>query len=157
MKRRYKILLLPTFVLLTVSAYSTFALLAKENPLSMSRAKKTVLTSAPIKKRSIASVQSEQTLKFDCTKETQSAKVYTPQVFIKFENCPAVAKIQQLKLMNETNKYAAQMFRPQSNLIATDYIQLSKGENILKFEISLNDKQKKTQIIKIDRQSTEIQ
>lgn len=114
-------------------------------------------------KREIASVQNENTksLHFDCSKENQEtpqeAQVSSAQVLIKFENCQIKQTATQFKLVNQSNQYMAQIFRPSENVIVTDFIQLALGENILKFEFSLNDKQKKTQIIKIQRINSEIQ
>jgi hypothetical protein len=157
MKQRYKNLILPTFVLCILTAYSGYALLSNKNTVFIVQSHRIVSTEILQKKRGPASTQNQQTFNFDCHKETQSAKVDSPQIFIKFENCLNLSTESQIRMLNETNQYIAQIFRHDEKLIATDYIQLSKGENILKFEISLNGKQKKTQIIKIDRQNSEIQ
>jgi len=102
------------------------------------------------------------TLHFNCQSEDQSAEVPSSQVFIKFENCffyQEQIKLQttEFKLINQTNQYMAQIFQPSEDVIVTDFIQLAHGENILKFEFSLNSKQKITKTIKIQRINSEIQ
>ena len=98
-----------------------------------------------------------QTLTVGCEQSERTHQVSTSQVLLRFEGCDGEKKIVDFKLVNSTNSYMAQIFHSSENVIATDFIQLAKGENILNLEISLNDKQKKTQIIKIERISTEIQ
>lgn len=139
-------------VISTVSVYSLF--------LSKHKDEKTVArlnTEAFVNKpRGPASVVESKTLIFDCDVKNQDNKINSTVVSIHFKNCGSKQK-SDLQLVNTTNQYIAQIFYPSDQIIATDFIQLAKGENILKFEISLNDKQKKTQIIKIDRVTSEIQ
>ena len=159
MKRRYRSLILPFLFLCAISAYSAVSLIGPSYSFQKQLQHQVAdLNLTPHKKnRGIASVEQANTVTFDCDKQNQSTQLYSAQVFIKFENCQIKQKISDYKLINQTNQYMAQIFRPSAGLITTDFIQLARGENILKFEISLNDKQKKTQIIKIQRLASEIQ
>jgi len=62
-----------------------------------------------------------------------------------------VYELKDVDLMNVTNGYKAQLFKQGDESINSDFIQLDKGENVLEFNIRLNDGQTKTQIFKINR------
>ncbi len=155
-KKRFKALIFPIIFLCTISAYSSYSLIFSQKNSKSTRQKQTRVLAQP-KSRAIASVAVSKTIDFDCSQQNQVAKIASAQVFIKFKHCDSKQKNAEFKLVNQTNKYMAQIFRPSYDLITTDFIQLARGENILKLEISLNGEQKKTQIIKIDRISSEIQ
>ena len=157
--RRYKALILPIIFLCAMTSYSAYSLFRPNDRLFLNKKKPTTDAHFIQKKnkRGIASIKKTNTINFDCNKENQPIKVDSPQVLIKFENCQTGPKVAQYSLINQTNQYMAQIFKPTGNIIVTDFIQLARGENILKFEISLNDKQKKTQTIKIERRTSEIQ
>lgn len=59
-------------------------------------------------------------------------------------------KVVSYNMRNISNGYAAEIFKNKNNL-STDYIQIQSGENIIEFEISLNDGQKISKKIKISR------
>ncbi len=100
----------------------------------------------------------ETTLKLDCqdlfvdsTKLT-SASVSSDHVILKFSRCNStLTQIKKIELINKTNGYNAQLFKLNKAELNSDFIQLDKGVNQLEFEISLNDGQKKLQILKIQR------
>lgn len=159
MKPSFKSLLYPFLILCVVTAYSVLSLFYPEKiALNFKKSQPELVQLAQFKdRRQIASVEEMQTLTVGCEQSDRTHQVSTSQVLLRFESCGDEKRIVDFKLVNSTNSYMAQIFHSAENVIATDFIQLAKGENILNLEISLNDKQKKTQIIKIERISTEIQ
>jgi hypothetical protein len=161
--QKYAPFILPVLFLMFMSAYSVSAILsprwAFEHRLGQNKHvdQSEIEILMPQKSRNIASIENKSTIMFDCAKENQTAKVYSQLVYIKFQNCLTRHKIEDYKLVNETNLYMAQFFKPSASLVSTDFIQLARGENILKFEISPNDEQKITKTIKIERLPFEIQ
>lgn len=159
MKPSYKSLLYPFLILCVVTVYSVLSLFYPGKiAFNFKKSQHELVQLAQLKdRRQIASVEEMQTLKVGCEQSDRTHQVTTSQVLLRFEGCENENRIVDFKLVNSTNSYMAQIFHSAENVIATDFIQLAKGENILNLEISLNDKQKKTQIIKIERISTEIQ
>lgn len=150
----------PVVILCIVTVYSFFSLFYPEKIASyFKKTNRGLVQFAEVKQsRTVASVQQLKPLIINCVDQFDTQiQVTTSQVLLNFKDCEDQIKIDDIKLVNQTNSYMAQIFRSSQNTIATDFIQLAKGENILNFEISLNGKQKKTQIIKIERISTEIQ
>jgi hypothetical protein len=150
-----KQLIFPFLFLCATSVVSAYSLFMKK-PVGAKVAAQITSETLAKKSRAPAAVAEPKTLIFDCDLKNQDSKISATVVSIQFKNC-GTKKKSNVQLMNTTNQYMAQIFHPSDEIIATDFIQLAKGENILKFEISLNDKQKKTQIIKIDRVTSEIQ
>lgn len=100
----------------------------------------------------------ETTLKLDCqdlfvtNSRNTSASVSSDHVILKLSRCAdQFAQIKKIELINKTNGYNAQLFKLNRADFNSDFIQLDKGLNQLEFEISLNDGQKKSQILKIQR------
>lgn len=150
----------PLVILCIVTAYSFFSLFYPEKIASFfKKSNRGLVQFAEVKQsRTLASVQQLQPLIINCADQFETyIQVTTSQVLLNFKDCENQVKADDIKLVNQTNLYMAQIFRSSQSTLATDFIQLAKGENILNFEISLNGKQKKTQIIKIERISTEIQ
>jgi hypothetical protein len=158
-KPSLKSLLYPFLILCVVTVYSVLSLFYPEKiALNFKKSQTGLVQLEQLKdQRQIASVEEMQTLTVGCEQPGRTHQVSTSQILLRFEDCENEKKIVDFKLVNSTNSYMAQIFHSAANVIATDFIQLAKGENILNLEISLNDKQKKTQIIKIERISTEIQ
>lgn len=159
MRQDYKVLIFPFLFLCATSTYFAYAFFYSSISIATTKNETTleVINSDKNQSRGIASISNSQRISIDCQATNSVQAVDTEQVFIKFENCDELPITAELKLINTTNQYMAQLFHPMKGAITTDFIQLAKGENILKFEISLIDKQKKTQIIKIDRILTENQ
>ncbi len=158
-KLSLKSFILPTIILCILTLYSVFSLLYPEKIVFSFKktAREPVQVAASKKNRQIASLNEQQSIVVKCGQLDKKIQVTSSQVLMRFQDCENEKKITEFKLVNTTNSYMAQIFHSSDNNIATEFIQLSKGENILNLEISLNDKQKKTQIIKIERISTEIQ
>ena len=100
----------------------------------------------------------ETSLKLDCqdlfveNSKLTSASVSSDHVILKFSRCnTAFSQIKKIDLVNKTNGYNAQLFKLNKAELNSDFIQIDKGVNQLEFEISLNDGQKKLQILKIQR------
>lgn len=78
-------------------------------------------------------------------------------VMLKFKKCDSYSnkKAVSYAIKNATNGYQGHVFSgkvaSQSAQLSTDYIQLDNGENIIEFEIRLNDGQKINKKIKINR------
>ena len=111
-------------------------------------------------KRSLASVDTEVVV-LDCKQPQQKLITITSKSStLRFENCSPAFLQSKKSLTNLTNHYVAQFFesniKSKPNSFSTDFIQFEPGVNTLKFEISLNGEQKKTQTIKIERIQSEI-
>ena len=158
-KLTLKSFILPTLILCIITIYSVFSLFYPEKLVFAFKktSREPVQIAGSKKMRQIASLNEQQSIVVNCGQLDKTIQVASSQVLMKFQDCDNDKKLIEFKLVNTTNAYMAQIFHSSDNIIATDFIQLSKGENILNLEISLNDKQKKTQIIKIERISTEIQ
>lgn len=87
----------------------------------------------------------------NCGASEVQHSIDSEQVVLKLTHCGDSKYAKNVKLSNLSNEYAAQIFKSKNNDFYSDFIQLKKGENILRLEFSLNDKQNKTQIIKIHR------
>ena len=88
------------------------------------------------------------------SEHAKSASVSSNHVILKLMKCSTSIhgfRITHVDLVNKTNGYIAQVFRLNHDEFTSDFIQLEKGQNNLEFKFSLNDGQKKTQILKIDR------
>lgn len=156
--RRYRHIYLPLFILcglVTVSLFSLFRTTKSDLYVQQLLPDLKVATDflSPNKpSRKIASIIPESAkISFDCLKTNAPLSAESNQIYIEFKNCALEQKSAEFKLVNQTNQYMAQLFHTKKNIYATDFIQLAQGENILKLEISLNGKQKKTEIIKIQR------
>ncbi len=156
--RRYKHIYVPLFILCVLASVSSFSLFhtpqsdlyVQQMLPDLKLATEFLSTNKPTRK--IASINSEKNkISFDCEKSNSNLSAQSNQVYIEFKNCALDQKTTEFKLVNQTNQYMAQLFHTKKNIYATDFIQLANGENILKLEISLNGKQKKTEIIKIQR------
>ncbi len=100
----------------------------------------------------------ETTLKMSCEEifedkfGLKQLNVNSNHITFKMTSCfDQVNQANNLKLHNQTNGYSAQLFKINRTDAKTDFIQLENGDNILHFEISLNDGQKKTQTLRIHR------
>ena len=131
----------------------------KRNPASINKAENSFIqplnlfADEPTKK-----IVFETTLKMSCEEifedkfGLKQLNVNSNHITLKITNCFEQAKqANHLKLLNQTNGYSAQLFKINKTDAKTDFIQLENGDNILHFEISLNDGQKKTQTLKIHR------
>jgi hypothetical protein len=70
---------------------------------------------------------------------------------VKFDFIDCLPNDRQMKLINRTNGYEAQIFPSRGKKVSSDFIQLQQGENQLVLEISSTPGQIKSQIIKINR------
>ncbi len=112
-----------------------------------------------IKSESIKAVSIKEELSLNCDStidESHSLAEASQVVILKFEQCRRFAKNKTVayNIKNMTNGYQGQIFTESSrvaNGLSTDYIQLEAGENIIEFEIRLNDGQKLNKKIKINR------
>jgi hypothetical protein len=114
-------------------------------------------------------VKEEFSVSCGAEEEVVKSVAFSSQVLrIKFTDCPVYAKKSAFYVVkNLTNGYDAQVFKiqsqdsksrmpaNQSTQLSTDYIQLQSGENIIEFEISLNDGHKVIKKIRINRKSDE--
>lgn len=156
--RRIKFLIFPLITLFGLSGYTYFNLF-------YTGPSETQLVEVPqdrpspktLQQRQIANTN-EQQVSVECM-ETQLNAVLTIQknLMIKLVNCPASLDPAQIQILNQSNQYQAQVFKSQSGEYLTDFIQLAPGVNNLKLEFSLNDGQTKTQMIKIEQKTFEIQ
>lgn len=164
------------FVLLIVNAVGLVLMIRQnQKPVNLSE-----LQSPKSQKRNIASINKaessliqplnlfadesakktafETTLKMSCEEifedkfGLKQLNVNSNHITLKMINCFNQSNLaSNLKLLNKTNGYSAQLFKINKTDANTDFIQLENGDNILHFEISLNDGQKKTQTLKIHR------
>ena len=174
--KKHSKILTSLVVLLAVNAVSLFILFRQnQNPVHLSE-----LQSQQIQKRSPASINKvensliqplnlfadepakkiafETTLKMSCEEifedkfGLKQLNVNSNHITLQMTNCFEQAhQVNNLKLLNQTNGYSAQLFKINKTDAKTDFIQLENGDNILHFEISLNDGQKKTQTLRIHR------
>lgn len=153
--------------LATVSALSYWSLFLSSEPVkpvATQALDEKSLVEIPTKfstKRSIAAVNSE-VIVLDCKQLQQRLiRISSKSSTLRFENCGPHFLKSEKTLTNTTNHYVAQFFeaniKSKPNSFSTDFIQFEPGVNTLKFEISLNGEQKKTQTIKIERVQSEIQ
>ena len=132
---------------------------SKRSPASINKAESSLIqplnifADEPAKK-----IAFETTLKMSCEEifedkfGLKQLNVNSNHITLKMTNCFNQSnQASHLKLLNKTNGYSAQLFKINKTDANTDFIQLENGDNILHFEISLNDGQKKTQTLKIHR------
>ncbi len=91
----------------------------------------------------------------DCNQLTEEKKTVSNDsqlIIFKINQCERIQgkKVVGYAMKNISNGYEAQIFKNRKN-ISTDYIQIQNGENTLELEISLNDGQKISKKIKIER------
>lgn len=102
-------------------------------------------------------IKEELSLNCRSTQDESHALAQTSQVVIlKFSECQNFSKNKAVSynIKNSTNGYQGHIFTQKtkaSSTLSTDYIQLEAGENIIEFEIRLNDGQKLNKKIKINR------
>lgn len=176
LSKRYSKIIISLAVLLIVNAVG-LAMMIQQNrkPVHLSE-----LQSSKNQKRSLASINKaessliqplnifadepakkivfETTLKMSCEEifedkfGLKQLNVNSNHITLKMTNCFNQSnQASHLKLLNQTNGYSAQLFKINKTDANTDFIQLENGDNILQFEISLNDGQKKMQTLKIHR------
>lgn len=139
---------------ITVQSFSKGRTPASVRPVEIVKEEPAFFALDEIKK----SIPFETTLKLDCqdffvdNAKLNSARVSSDHVILKFSRCNnALTRMKKIELINKTNGYNAQLFKLNKAELNSDFIQLDKGVNQLEFEISLNDGQKKLQILKIQR------
>ncbi len=131
----------------------------KRNPASLNKVENSLIqplnlfADEPAKK-----IAFETTFKLSCEEifedkfGLKKLNVNSNHITLKMTNCfDQSNQAKNLKLLNRTNGYSAQLFKINKTDAKTDFIQLENGDNILHFEISLNDGQKKTQTLRIHR------
>jgi len=128
-------------------------------PASIPSVNKDLLVSEAVIKQVVAFETDLKVTCFDLLSDRmKSASVSSNHVVFKLGKCGSSDSIKNHKtsvlsidLTNKTNGYKAHMFNLNNSDFNSDFIQLENGENLMEFNFSLNDGQKKTQIFKIDR------
>ncbi len=161
-------LLVPFLALSVITVLTYWSLFVSTEPLKVNSTEVAVIEKIPLgptmklnTKRTVASVNSE-VIVLDCKQLQQKLiRISSKSSTLRFENCAPTFLKSKKSLTNLTNHYVAQFFesniKSKPNSFSTDFIQFEPGVNTLKFEISLNGEQKKTQTIKIERVQSEIQ
>lgn len=150
MTKRNVVLILSTVTVLIGTAATrytkdgtsrTMASLSSEFPFSLSEP---VIKPAKIKEELALSCEGD---------ETQNLADSSQVVMLKFKKCDSFLnkKAVAFNIKNTTNGYQGHIFKEKSARLSSDYIQLDNGENIIEFEIRLNDGQKINKKIKINR------
>lgn len=168
LRRRHKSIIVALLCLMTTSAVSAYYILKPNHVAEQTTLGRLPASIEPLKlvaneptffeSKKKATASFETTLKLDCqdlfanNAKLTSATVSSGHVILKFSRCNStITEMKKIELVNKTNGYNAQLFKLNKAELNSDFIQLDEGENQLEFEISLNDGQKKLQILKIQR------
>ena len=157
--RRIKFLIFPLLFLCVTSGYTYYSLFYSsvvDTKSGLVVETQPVIKIAP-QQRQIASL-SEQVLIIDCQISTDKIPMTANKnIMLKMIHCPVSLNLEQISVVNLSNNYQAQIFKGTEGEYLTDFIQLKTGVNELKLDFRLNDVQKKTQMIKIEQKTIEIQ
>lgn len=158
MFRRIKFLIFPLITLFGLSGYTYFNLFyAGQSETQLVEVPEDRPQPKALQQRQIANFN-EQQISVDCmANHLNTVSTLQKNLMVKLVNCPTSLDPALIHVLNQSNQYQAQVFKSQSGEFLTDFIQLTPGVNNLKLEFSLNDGQTKTQMIKIEQKTFEIQ